>query len=538
VFNANLTTVGSFNPGLPTSGSLFLSPGPNGSVQPLAGPTDITTAAAGVAFATSFIADADLAINIDGATLNTEYNQLRAVGDVDFAGANLVLFGSFVSSLNDVFTIVAADSVTGQFKGLPENKVFTHNGRSLRVNYAPTSVTLTDVGQPPTIEISAAAVSAGEGSPAANSGTFHDPDGNATATVTASIGTVTQNNELGSWSWSVPTTDGPAGPFDVTITVTDVWGATDELTFQYSVNNRPPAVTSLVGPAEIVRGLAAMFTGEFEDPGDDAWQGEARFARAGHPDIVVPIVIQPAGTFSFEHQFADAGVYVVTVRVSDDEAGTPVSETSTVNVFIPGDYDRNGTVAPADHAEWAMHFGAMNGAGLQADGNGNGIVDAADYVIWRKNLGKTAAAGAVNVVATAAAGLPARDSVFEQSVAPSVVELNDERDESELNRAIAAPMADFHAVKPTANRDDRRAWTKSPAESSRVALFDDQLLVEFISQRLLAAASDRATMLDKPANEIPQSSQSTDVADLAFAALNRRIIGERVCFWDLTKPRK
>jgi hypothetical protein len=519
VFNAALSTVGSFSGGMtPATGSLLLSTGPNGSARPLASPSDITTAAAGVAFATSFAPDANLAINIEGTALNTEFNQLKAVGDVDLAGANLVLFGSFVSSLDDVFAIVAADSVTDQLNGLPENKVFTRNGRSLRVNYTATSVTLTDVGQPPTIEIDAAAVSAGEGSPAANSGTFDDPDGNATATVTASIGTVTQNNELGTWSWSVPTTDGPAGPFVVTITVTDAWGATHEVTFQYSVSNLPPAVTNLVGPAEIARGLAATFTGEFEDPGGDAWHGEARFARAGHPDVVVPIVIQPGGTFSFEHEFADAGVYDVTVTVSDDEAGTPLSEIATVHVFIPGDYDRNGAVAPADHAEWATYFGATNGAGLQADGNGNGIVDAADYVIWRKNLGMTAAAGAGNVVAAASTGLPARDSAFAQSVAASVIELN-HRDESELNRAISISVADFHAENSTDNRHDRRARTKFRAESPRVARVDNRLLIELVAQRLLAAVSDRAAVLDKLASGIPHLSKSTDVADMAFAAI-------------------
>lgn len=59
--------------------------------------------------------------------------------------------------------------------------------------------------------------------------------------------------------------------------------------------------------------------------------------------------------------------------------------------FIPGDFDRNGTVNAADYGAWKSAFGttvAVPGDG--ADGNRNGIVDAGDYSVWRDN----AAAGA------------------------------------------------------------------------------------------------------------------------------------------------
>ena len=45
-----------------------------------------------------------------------------------------------------------------------------------------------------------AAVSANEGGTLTNSGTFSAPQGNSTAAITASIGTVTQNNANGTWS--------------------------------------------------------------------------------------------------------------------------------------------------------------------------------------------------------------------------------------------------------------------------------------------------------------------------------------------------
>ncbi len=52
---------------------------------------------------------------------------------------------------------------------------------------------------------------------------------------------------------------------------------------------------------------------------------------------------------------------------------------------VPGDYDGNGTVEPADYDVWANSYGALGPAA--ADGNQSGRVDAADYTIWRDNLG-------------------------------------------------------------------------------------------------------------------------------------------------------
>jgi hypothetical protein len=52
--------------------------------------------------------------------------------------------------------------------------------------------------------------------------------------------------------------------------------------------------------------------------------------------------------------------------------------------FLPGDYDRDGQVAPADYGVWRSSFGSNTV--LAADGNGNGVIDAADYVVWRKQF--------------------------------------------------------------------------------------------------------------------------------------------------------
>ncbi len=107
---------------------------------------------------------------------------------------------------------------------------FRNLGRFLQANVAPTTVTVN------------------EGATAMNSGTFCD-SGADTVTISASIGTVTQNNGAGTWSWSYPTNDGPAQNTPVTITATDSDGATATYTFNLVVTNLNPTATLASGGA-------------------------------------------------------------------------------------------------------------------------------------------------------------------------------------------------------------------------------------------------------------------------------------------------
>ncbi|MCX6854665.1 MAG: cadherin domain-containing protein [Verrucomicrobia bacterium] len=69
----------------------------------------------------------------------------------------------------------------------------------------------------PTIAATNGTITFDAGTPATNTGTFSDPDGNATVTLTASSGTVTKDN-AGTWSW---TESGITKSKLVTITATD-----------------------------------------------------------------------------------------------------------------------------------------------------------------------------------------------------------------------------------------------------------------------------------------------------------------------------
>ena len=99
----NLTSGGDivFNTGSINTdgGSLTLTPGINNSVQPLTSGTDATVTPASLAFG----AGSNLAIAINGTTVDTQYNQLSVLGDVNLTGVNLVLSGSFARPRADIY---------------------------------------------------------------------------------------------------------------------------------------------------------------------------------------------------------------------------------------------------------------------------------------------------------------------------------------------------------------------------------------------------------------------------------------------------
>ena len=128
-------------------------------------------------------------------------------GEMDLATANWtgnnvsVLLGtgsgSFGTATNFTAGSVPYSVTTGDFNGDGKLDLATANYNANKVSVLiNTSVS----NSPPTVTANAAAVSANEGGTATNTGTFSDSQGNATVTITASIGTVTKNNSAGTWS--------------------------------------------------------------------------------------------------------------------------------------------------------------------------------------------------------------------------------------------------------------------------------------------------------------------------------------------------
>ncbi len=72
-----------------------------------------------------------------------------------------------------------------------------------------------------------------------------------------------------------------------------------------------------------------------------------------------------------------------------DDMLVPASGIALIDDLVPGDYDGNGIVEPADFGEWKSQFGNTVARYAGADGNGDQRVDLADYTVWRDSLGAT-----------------------------------------------------------------------------------------------------------------------------------------------------
>ncbi len=173
---------------------------------------------------------------------------------------------------------------------------------------------------------------AGEGSPATKSGLFADPDGNSTVTLTASAGTITQDNTAGTWSWTATGADGPATQ-TITITATDNTAATATATFDFTVTNVAPSVT-IGAPSSSGANTAVSYTFTATDP-SSADQAAGFAWSLNYGDGVTESV--PAGTASplaRAHTFANPGNYTVTATATDKDGG--VSTAASQGITISG----------------------------------------------------------------------------------------------------------------------------------------------------------------------------------------------------------
>ncbi|HEU5124636.1 MAG TPA: Ig-like domain-containing protein [Verrucomicrobiae bacterium] len=120
------------------------------------------------------------------------------------------------------------------------------------------------VNSAPTVATDNEAIAIGEGNSATNTGTFSDLEGNATATLTASIGSITQDNENGVWSWTFNSADDSQ---NVTILIEDGL-STNSVTFAVTVTNVAPAAISqsIITPEDIATNITLTAI----DPGADS----------------------------------------------------------------------------------------------------------------------------------------------------------------------------------------------------------------------------------------------------------------------------
>src|SRR5262245_40878243 len=124
--------------------------------------------------------------------------------------------GTFQSP--DTYGVGARSVAVADLNGDGQPDIFTTNFNNS------ISVLLTNAA--PTISSDLAAATGDKGSLATNSGIFDDVQGRNTTTLTASLGTVTRNDAVGTWNWTYTPSAITFGPTTVTITATDNGGQT------------------------------------------------------------------------------------------------------------------------------------------------------------------------------------------------------------------------------------------------------------------------------------------------------------------------
>ncbi|HAL71581.1 MAG TPA: hypothetical protein DCP71_07390 [Verrucomicrobiales bacterium] len=210
-------------------------------------------------------------------------------------------------------------------------------------------------------EIFAGRVSGAEGATITQAGTFSDVDGNATVTLTASTGTVTQNNAAGTWSWSpVVGFDGPSST-TVTITATDSSSSVVKAAFTFAPTNAVPTV-QINPPVTLVTNVALNFQFVATDAATaDLAAGFAWSINFGDGSSVQSVPAGTATPLTRSHTYTQSGTYVVTATATDKDGGVSIAATASVtilgseiavsgngNVIVDGD----STPALTDHTDF------------------------------------------------------------------------------------------------------------------------------------------------------------------------------------------
>ncbi|HEX6370500.1 MAG TPA: DNA/RNA non-specific endonuclease [Longimicrobium sp.] len=120
------------------------------------------------------------------------------------------------------------------------------------------------------------------------------------------------------------------GTYQVTVIVTDPYGAADTATTTVTVMNVAPVVAAFAG-GSLLQGETYAAAGSFGDPGADTWTATVDY---GDGSGAQPLALNGDG-FSLSHRYTAAGTFTVTVRVTDDDGAEGV-RTATVAVQSPG----------------------------------------------------------------------------------------------------------------------------------------------------------------------------------------------------------
>ncbi|MDF1815972.1 MAG: cadherin domain-containing protein [Verrucomicrobiales bacterium] len=223
-----------------------------------------------------------------------------------------------------------------------EVEVTATDGVNTDVQLVSVTITNEEVNMAPLVSADSYSVSSAEGSPTGNSGTFSDTAGD-TVTITASTGTVIQNNTDGTWSWTYTPGDGPDDSRTVTITATDSENAVTTTSFELTVYNANPEAD---GGLSIITdedngGSVNLLTGATDPAGANDTltidisgytnNGDGTFSKA--TDQGGSITVDPStGEATYTPAFNFNGTDSFSFTVQDEDGG--ISTIETVSILV------------------------------------------------------------------------------------------------------------------------------------------------------------------------------------------------------------
>lgn len=201
----------------------------------------------------------------------------------------------------------------------------------------------TSANRAPVVAADNGAVQVTEGTPASNSGTFSDSDGDIVS-ITASAGTITKSGtSSGTWSWSQPASDESAGQ-TVTVTADDGNGLSSTASFTVAVMGAAPAAQIVTDPVSSPEGTPIGLAGAANSP--DPTDNKAGFTygwsvtKNGNP-----YASGSGSGFTFTPD--DEGTFVVMLKATDDGGMTGATSQTIVGTNVPPKARITGVTAGA-----------------------------------------------------------------------------------------------------------------------------------------------------------------------------------------------
>jgi hypothetical protein len=365
----------------------------SGTVRPATPGVDANTSAL------SFAAGDTLQLDINGATVDSEYSQLSVVGPVTLTGVTLSLNVDFPAMIGtETFTIVnATGGLTGQFSGLNQGGAIRVGTYAYTVNYTANSVELVPViRQSPSNQTvvtgnTATFTAAARGTPtptvqwqvSTNGGTSWSDISNATNTT-----------------YSFKAASGDDGKQYRAVFTTTAGTAT-------SSSAVLSVVTLDVSRGQVQRSYVRYLditTGQGSDASQIVASSRIRLRKAdlnGNGSVNVPLTgflrsnganisvdFGAAGIQNSRNTNGGDGYYTLELDLDNDT----VFETSLRFYRLLGDVNGDRQVNSADQNAVSAASGTSN---PQYDLNGDGIVNSTDVLMVRRALGRRLASGLV-----------------------------------------------------------------------------------------------------------------------------------------------